>query len=447
MECLTGFSDDESQFAVSINDANQLTELLKARGFRVEVQSKRTAINEYDFPQLADGTRLSEQVPLAYVNVRVLQPINCRQRTPDARTFGVQISTFNDVGRARLFHSQSARSRTVLSHSSDTHPVVGGDTARVTFADIVVTTVDDSDPVWREKMHRALAQEPEEQTLAKTTNPGRFKSHDELRYLLRSIFCYAPWVRTIHIVTDDQCPPWLDTSHPMINLVDHKDIIDPQFLPTFNSDAIESCLWKIRGLSEEFVYFNDDMLLMALTKKEMFFGKYGMPRFFASPRRLPDIPAKQALAYTSNAHIRTADALEAHGFERPTIKFKHIPYAGKKSIFQEIEREFPDELEETRSSTFRSEHSLATISFLYENFALATKQGQLSNIKYSYIEIADTDWKEQLLEVCRGTQTKIVCINDSSTVLSDGPLETDLQGILSSRYPKIPPWEKVNTER
>ena len=34
----------------------------------------------------------------------------------------------------------------------------------------------------------------------------RFRNRDELKYSLRSLDLFAPWVRTIHIVTADQCP-------------------------------------------------------------------------------------------------------------------------------------------------------------------------------------------------------------------------------------------------
>ena len=441
IECVTNNGIDENHFSIDIKDAQRLVKSLTETNFKLEIRSKSTAINEYDFPQLSDGTNLAEVVSREHKVIRVLQPARCRQRKRDAQAFGFLITTFNDAEGVRLFHSQSVKSRTrsLPVGSSDSDNLIA--IPQCPIIDIVVTTVDGSDRAWQTKMLSALAEEPDRPALNKTTNLGRFANHDELRYLLRSVYYYAPWVRTIHIVTDNQCPQWLDKTHPMINLVDHKAIIDSCFLPTFNSDAIESAIWRIPGLSEEFVYFNDDMLLMSLTTKKTFFSEYGVPYFFESPRRLPSIPAEWASAYTSNAHIRTADILEEHGYPRPRRKFKHIPYAGKKSIFEQIEKEFRDELVETRRSKFRSIDSMATFSFLYENFALATMQGQLSDLPYKYIEITDGSWKEQLYKVCKDTETKIVCINDSSIEPDEGELSRDLKAILSARFPKVPPWE------
>ncbi|MFD0331960.1 hypothetical protein ACFQZC_36840 [Streptacidiphilus monticola] len=82
-----------------------------------------------------------------------------------------------------------------------------------------------------------------------------------MRYSLRSIHQYAPWVRRIHLVTAGQRPVWLNTDHPDIRVVDHREIFsDPDALPTFNSHAIESQLHHIDGLAEHFLYLNDDVL-------------------------------------------------------------------------------------------------------------------------------------------------------------------------------------------
>jgi len=94
---------------------------------------------------------------------------------------------------------------------------------------------------------------------------NRYRSHDELRFSLRSILKFAPWANMIHIVVADdkrQVPSWLNTSHPKINVVTHADIfVNKSYLPTFNTNAIESQLDNIPGLTEYYLYFNDDMFL------------------------------------------------------------------------------------------------------------------------------------------------------------------------------------------
>lgn len=97
-----------------------------------------------------------------------------------------------------------------------------------------------------------------------------------MKYWFRGVDKFAPWVRKIHFITDGQKPEWLDESNHKINLVNHEDFIPSQFLPTYNSAVIERYIHKIPGLSEHFVYFNDDFYIIDNIKKERFFQN-GLP--------------------------------------------------------------------------------------------------------------------------------------------------------------------------
>ncbi|MGF1903801.1 stealth family protein [Aliivibrio salmonicida] len=147
--------------------------------------------------------------------------------------------------------------------------------------DIVYTWVDGTDPVWQEKKQFHLNSEEEYQQ-CKNSQIGdeRYIEHNELKYSLRSICKYAPWVNHIYIITDNQIPHWLKKSDK-ITIIDHKDIIPEEFLPTFNSSVIESFLHKIPNLADHFIYFNDDMLIGRSTKISDFF-KNEKPRVFTS---------------------------------------------------------------------------------------------------------------------------------------------------------------------
>lgn len=132
--------------------------------------------------------------------------------------------------------------------------------------DFVITWVDDSDPVWREKKSRYTgAQHIEGNTEA------RYRDWDTLKYWFRGVEKYAPWVRNVYFVTDDQKPEWLNLEHPKLKWVKHTDFIPEEYLPTFNSHTIEWNIHWIDDLSERFVYFNDDMFLIRETTPEDFF--------------------------------------------------------------------------------------------------------------------------------------------------------------------------------
>ncbi|EFN86605.1 N-acetylglucosamine-1-phosphotransferase subunits alpha/beta, partial [Harpegnathos saltator] len=105
---------------------------------------------------------------------------------------------------------------------------------------------------------------------------SRFNDKDELRYSLRSLEMYAPWVRHVYIVTNGQIPSWLDMDNPRVTLVTHEDIFpNKSDLPTFSSPAIESHIHRIPGISDKFLYFNDDVMLGAEIWPEDFITQAG----------------------------------------------------------------------------------------------------------------------------------------------------------------------------
>ena len=136
--------------------------------------------------------------------------------------------------------------------------------------DFVIIWVDGGDPEWRAEKKQYS---PEKDT---DDREVRFRDWDNLRYWFRGVEKYAPFVRKIFFVTWGHLPEWLDTSNPKLEIVNHKDYIPAEYLPTFNSHTIELNLHRIKGLSEHFVYFNDDMFVVSPTKPEDYF-KNGLP--------------------------------------------------------------------------------------------------------------------------------------------------------------------------
>ena len=136
--------------------------------------------------------------------------------------------------------------------------------------DFVLTWVDGSDPDW-------LAQRREYQP-GRGTDAGesRYRDWDNLQYWFRGVEKFAPWVNKIYFVTWGHVPKWLNTAHEKIQIVKHEDFMAPAYLPTFNINSIELNLHRIKGLSEHFVFFNDDMFLIDSVRPEDFF-KNGFP--------------------------------------------------------------------------------------------------------------------------------------------------------------------------
>ena len=123
--------------------------------------------------------------------------------------------------------------------------------------DLVYLWCDDADKEWSD-MRKAYL--PKEKLGKEIICKGRFVQNDELKYSLRSVEKYMPWIKNIYIVSDCKMPQWLNTCHPRIKIVSEKTLLG-KYAPVFNSNAIESCIADIDGLSENFVYMNDDFLL------------------------------------------------------------------------------------------------------------------------------------------------------------------------------------------
>ena len=143
---------------------------------------------------------------------------------------------------------------------------------RISDIDFVMIWVDGNDLEWRKSKAKYNGDEE-----LFNINDVRYRDWDTLHYWFRCVEKFAPWVRKIHFVTCGHVPQWLKLEHPKLNFVKHSDYIAAEYLPTFSSHPIELNLHRIEGLSEKFVYFNDDMFLIAPVKEEDFFVN-GLPR-------------------------------------------------------------------------------------------------------------------------------------------------------------------------
>ena len=158
--------------------------------------------------------------------------------------------------------------RAVLSHQENLEKLENSLMNTSIPIDVVFTWVNDKDEKWQEKKEHYSKLANNCALYAK--DEARFEEHNELFYSVKSVQKFLPWVRYIFIVTDNQIPHWLNNEDPQIKIVDHREIIEQDYLPTFNSHVIEAHLHKIPNLSEHFIYFNDDVFVAKpLQKREL----------------------------------------------------------------------------------------------------------------------------------------------------------------------------------
>lgn len=235
--------------------------------------------------------------------------------------------------------------------------------------DIVYLWVNGNDPAWRSRKDAFLKNT--DQTSNEAINDSRFIDNDELKYSLRSIELNAPWIRHIYIVTDKQIPSWLDTGNPRISIIDHTVIMPKEALPCFSSPALEWCIDNIPGLSEHFLYANDDTFIGHKVTPDFFFTANGMPivrlKKWTSSKRDMSLYLKT---------VSTAQRLIHQHFGK---FIKYIPHhnidAYRKSDIKKCKELFPEFISQTIHRHTRSEEDLQRVAVLY--YTLATKTGKL----------------------------------------------------------------------
>ncbi len=303
--------------------------------------------------------------------------------------------------------------------------------------DFVVPFVDDSDPIWREKRQKYL--NPDVISLNKN-----FRSWDNLHYWFRCIAKFAPWVHKIFLVTDNQVPEWLDTDNEKIVTVFHEDYIPEQYLPVFSANPIELNLHRIQGLSDHFVYFNDDTFLVSDTLPSFFF-RDGLPCDY--PMEMPfganDPTFSHMLAndiMTINKKYNRREVLRKHWKKFYSAASKdlmknnlffslfrsdqffgfphnHLASPMLKSAFDGIWSDFPEDLERTCRNHFRSDTDVNQYIVQYWMYVHGLFYPCELRHQGKSFQLNDSDSpKNNVFKACAailGKQLKMVCLNDA----------------------------------
>lgn len=300
--------------------------------------------------------------------------------------------------------------------------------------DVVYTWVDDGDPSW-------LAARDERSAIdarREAAGDARFRNRDELRYSMRSLHMFAPWVRRIHLVTAGQRPEWL-TDHPQVSVVDHRDILPADALPTFNSQAIETALHRIPGLAEHFVYMNDDVFLGRPTRPELFFSPGGQFGAFVGDGAvgLPEADAKPFLQAAANnrALIR-----EAFGVEVTNV-MSHSPHPHRVSVLTELSTRFADAVERTARSPFRSPADVSMLSSLAQHYGLASGAAYVAHAEHAFVDLSNARVERHLRQL-RARDKDFFCVGDHHDFAVDmDAVEESLAAFLAAYFPVPAPWE------
>ncbi|PPF84093.1 sugar phosphotransferase [Subtercola sp. Z020] len=275
---------------------------------------------------------------------------------------------------------------------------------------------------------------------------ARYRQIDELKYALRSVYLFAPWVRRIFVATDSPKPAWL-AEHPRVTFVRSEEFFaDPSVLPTHNSQAVESQLHRIPGISEYFLYSNDDMFFGRPVQPSMFFSPGGVTKFIEAQTRIGLGENDLARSGFENA-ARVNRRLLWEKFGR--IITRHLEHAAaplRKSVLEELEAEFPEDFRRTAASRFRSSTDISVTNSFYHYYALMTGQAVVQEAaRVRYVDTTSRSELGLLPDLLRKRSYDFFCLNDGSYPEVDAAERTAaVQSFLEQYFPFPAPWE---TER
>lgn len=299
--------------------------------------------------------------------------------------------------------------------------------------DFIVPWVDGTDHVWlrRKKAHQG------ECDILCDDDPMRYRDWGLMKYWFRCIEENAPWVHRVLFVTEGHTPAWLNVKHPRLRIVKHEEFIPGEYLPTFNSAAIELNIHRIEGLSDHFVLFNDDMYIGAPVQPQDFFKK-GQPC---------DVFALGVVQYGSdtigtmesldmriiNDHFNKSEAFRRHWKKwlsprnglvsiRNTIKLMswkrfsgfycmHLPNSFLKSTFETLWDVEYGILDYTCSCRFRREDNVNQWAMKYWQLADGAFVPRTPYEGFRYF--GQPDLLPKMCKAIENKTFKLLCVNDS----------------------------------
>jgi len=294
--------------------------------------------------------------------------------------------------------------------------------------DVVYTWVDGNDPDYL-KLVNQYSEKPID------LNPERTRDiYETLKYSLRSLEKFAPWVNHIYLFTcRPQHPEWLNIDHPKITVVHHDEVFDERDVPTFNYNVIESYIHKIPNLQEQFIYLNDDFLLGNEVSPSDFFAPDGKiwihGTFFGENFGWRVFNKKNDIVGTG--------------------LIEHSPILVKKEWWQKMQDARPDLIEEIKSHKFREGTDVMTYK-LYRWYALKHEPDQAKAIKlpellkiHTFHKITNNLKKQQRgIEYIRSKRPKFYCLNDDQGDHPNLKVASLVQNFLNEYYPKKSSFER-----
>ncbi len=313
--------------------------------------------------------------------------------------------------------------------------------------DVVYTYVDKADPEWKALRKKSLKLASD--VLPQAKRKCGCRDFDELKYSLRSIYAFAPFVRHIFIVTSGKKPKWL-VDHPMVTVVSHDQIFtDKDHLPTFNSVAVESNLHRIPDLASRYIYFTSDLFLGKNVTRHDFYERPYKIKVFLSQKKILDDGVKVDHV-TKTLARNMCSFLESHTFGSDVQLKKddlcyhaHTPLPMIKWIAELTEKQFPAVFASCSSHKFPSSKDMSITNGLIPQYALKHGAGvAVKNADSMTISFKGKPSHVQARIAALGERKPMFfCVKDISTTKANKVADAALRKFLEACFPNPAPWE------
>lgn len=274
--------------------------------------------------------------------------------------------------------------------------------------DAVYLWVDGNDPNWLKKKNQHSGKNDDSHGQA----PSRFISRNELYFSIRSLIDHAGWVNKIWVVTDGQTPD-LGELAEMVTVIDHTDFIPQRYLPTFNSHVITANLHRIPGLSEHFLYLNDDVFFGRNLHPGIWFDTLGRSVIRYTKTVTPGVHAAQNDEIQKIRHNTVLLANDA-GYLTTTRSIQHGPHPLQKSIMQELWERFEKDFELMGKNKFRAESDMVP-EWLHNFAAISSARAYVGGkLTYNYLVLNSKSALPKVLALFVRRLPSVLCLNDVS---------------------------------
>jgi hypothetical protein len=302
--------------------------------------------------------------------------------------------------------------------------------------DVVYTWVDDTWPGYADTLARHAES-------GHDRNPNRTRDTlDLLKYSMRSLV-HCPWVRRVYLVTAaPQVPRWLNPKADGLHIVHHDAILEARFLPTFNSFAILSALYRLEGVAERFIYVEDDMLFGRPATVADFLTEDGRMRLFPRLRFAQPAPGMDRAQLSPwNRSLAYSNALLDSAFgARQRREINHVPLMIDRSWWQEMCERWAADFEHTRASRFRGSHNVVP-EYLYPWFLYYTGRGAMMSLARTladsaYVPLENTPGISALtLWRAKTLRPKFIALNDGFGARPRESVEQAARRYLEQAFP------------